>query len=522
MPTSETPLSHQLYWWIKDAQDAVHNSEYKDHIFIDQVDVYDAALASFYLKVQALARDEISEKRFRKAAIRKLDFKRRIKSIAPELFDSLKTKPRLPERSAEPDSDIWFWPEEPTHLRQMIPVIDRLRDDYGVESSIIISKPGLYSSVDPQKYKIIYPEVLWKNEIRKIENVINKEIVNIPYVADIDMLPRFPVEVNLEVLHGILYYEILQSFNICFKRIGLIKLMLKQFKPKQFIVGNDITPHGRATSLFLKNKDIHTACIMHGSISNEIFYIDHIADHFLIFGERNLEELREMGAETSNCIVCGAPHLDEKLRLDRTTHPLLRDNYGLKDNTPWVLIALSGPGHCISYDHFYSTIQVLQHMTVTFPDVTFLVKLHRKDAPENYRLPAEKEVEGSRLIVALGDDVSAPADIFHWFRSCSMIITGGSFVAYEAMVLDVPVISLDLFDDYYDMDYNRQKIVCNPQSKEELQQAIQTLLDQGPEAEELHRKQHEFCRQMFHKLDGHASKRVAGTLLELIGERPHQ
>jgi UDP-N-acetylglucosamine 2-epimerase len=290
--------------------------------------------------------------------------------------------------------------------------------------------------------------------------------------------------------------------------------MFQRFSPKVLVVGNDLTPEGRAAAILAKDYDVGTATLMHGAMGSNPMNALYIVDELLVYGEKHRRDLLSFGLSAERIRVCGAPHLDAKLRVRRTVSSKIQSFLNLKPGEQFVLIATSGPGHTVSLPHHQTLIRTLMELSVAMPEVKFVAKLHRKDKTGHYSI-AQSQTSNSRLIVIPSDDPALPSDIFEWFQGASILLTNGSTTAIEAMSLDMPVITMDFADELGHIDFINEGATLHATSPEELRMRLEDVLLQSEKARQVYLGARNFVKGQFISLDGKASVRCADSIIEL-------
>src|SRR4029079_7481214 len=134
-----------------------------------------------------------------------------------------------------------------------------------------------------------------------------------------------------------------------------------------------------------------------------------------------------------------------------------------------ILVATSGPGHRISHEHHQVVIANLARLSAEFPDVPLVVKLHRKDRLEYYQQALDRR---HRLILVREESSGFPRGIFEWLSGCSVVLTGASPVAVEAMLMDVPVVTMDFCQEIRGVDFIDAGATTHVQTSDALSEAV--------------------------------------------------
>lgn len=408
-------------------------------------------------------------------------------------------------------ANIVFWPVEPTHLNQQIPVA-KILTEKGVQFNFITNQIKIYKNIRQAGFNAQFIDIksdlipLIHFEITELYDQISKNNLK-------DSKPIVDKKViDFVILRlGFLMNEVLAIIR------SILKYMVSM-RPRVVLVGNDITLEGRVATKICQAMGINTACIMHGSIAGEPLHSMHIVDNYFVYGQIAKDYLVSIGINPENLFVCGAPYIERLSMVKKSVHPILRKKLRLKNQDGFVLLALSGPGHCTSYEHFNRIVESVVKFSAHEPDIDVVIKLHRKDSKKNYSRIMYHYPESNLLIVENGRK-GFPTDIFDWLRGCKLVITGSSTVAIEAMLMKVPVITVDYMNEYQEVDFIDLEATFHVKTETELFEAIQDMFYLPENYKDTMRKAHHYIESYFYKPDGKASKRVADYLAH-IGMKP--
>jgi UDP-N-acetylglucosamine 2-epimerase len=288
---------------------------------------------------------------------------------------------------------------------------------------------------------------------------------------------------------------------------------LDDFRSKLLVVGNDLTLEGRIGCRIAAKRGVPTAVFMHGSIAGDPLQSRHIADRIFVNGSIHVRELAEQSVPTSKVVVCGAPNLDNRPRQTGLVHALLQARLGLQTGRPWILVATSGPGHRISHKHHQTVIENLARLSAELPDVPVVVKLHRKDRLEYYQQALKDQRH--RLILVREESTGFPRGIFEWLTGCSVVLTGASTVGVEAMLMDVPVITMDFCQEIHGVDFIDAGATTHVQTADALRDAVRHCLASGTTS--TGQAVRKYLGEAYFALDGRSSDRAAASLMEIAG-----
>jgi UDP-N-acetylglucosamine 2-epimerase len=236
----------------------------------------------------------------------------------------------------------------------------------------------------------------------------------------------------------------------------------------------------------------------------------------LVHGDKNRQELMQQGVDPKRIDVCGAPNLDNRPRQTGRIHELLQAQLGIRTDDPWILVATSGPGHRISNRHHRLVIDHLRRLSAAMPGVPVVVKLHRKDRIAHYR-EALQGCDSSRLLVVSDGAPGFPRDILHWLQGCPVVLTGASTVGVEALLMDVPVVTMDFCDEIHEVDFIDAGATIHVRTAESLENAVREILAARGPREDVRSQVQAYLNAAFFALDGCSSNRGAKALRAMIG-----
>ena len=328
-------------------------------------------------------------------------------------------------------------------------------------------------------------------------------------------LPAIEPAAFAEQLADVWRSTLLESLPAACVAVANARAALETFRPKAIVVGNDITLEGRSAALVARAAGVPVVVMMHGHVgTNNPLHGLHLADRLVAYGDAHRRVLVELGIPAEAISVCGAPYLDQRPAASGQIHPAIAKAYSLSPGEPWVLVATSGPGHSVSLAHHLTVIENLLTLSARLPEVALIVKLHRKDSPRYYHELAAKHPARRRLIVVPAGTAGVPDNILDWLQGCRAVLTGASMVAIEAMMMNVPVITMDFAHELSGVEFIDAGATRHVRTLAELEDRLRAVLAAGAGSEPLPATT-AFLRDAFFALDGHSADRVAELLLSL-------
>ncbi len=409
-------------------------------------------------------------------------------------------------------ADILFWPCEPTHIKAMHPVFQSLASQ-DIAFGVFACKPNVLDELLSKGAKAVFPNAYWADEWRAATREGKALAARLAAADAIDFSLLTPFD-DTQALVENLRVEAARMMPDVFRAQCNVDNVLSRIRPRLLVVGNDFTYEGRVGCQVARANGISTASQMHGVVANNPLHSTHIVDRFLAYGESARRHLLEIGLTDEQVAVVGAPYLDDQPRPSARIDPEIRDNLQLDTSRPYVLVANSGPGNTISFEHHDRVLEALCRASVALPEVQFVAKLHRKDKVEFYKR-AEAIVPESRLQFVPSGTPEYPGNIFNWLQGASVLLTGASAVAVEAMLMDVPVITMDFANEISGADFIDMRASTHVTEPAALIDAVRTILELSEQREEALSRSRVFLQDMFLDVDGNSAQRAGEEFCRL-------
>jgi hypothetical protein len=412
-------------------------------------------------------------------------------------------------RASDPlaPADVLFWPREPTHLHAQVPVARALLGR-GASVRFVTSAPATVRLLSEAGLPVTWTRGRWPwlpTEARARSSPRIRGLAADPGVA----LPELRGSAPGCALHALRAAAVDVLPMVIEARLAAARLARR--RPRVVVIGNDLTPEGRAAQDVFHRFGIPTASLAHGFVSGNPLSAHHTVDRMLVEGDVHRRHLLRVGVPEERVVVVGAPHLDARPAQSGRRDPEVAAAVGADAARPFVLVALSGAGHSISQGHHEAIVTALARCSALLPDVDFVVRCHWKDSPDLYRQKAA-EIPGARLLLPAGGGRAA-SDIAAWLQGAGALVTGASASAVDAMFLGVPVVTVDLHDALGWVEFVRGGATLHATSEAELEGALRRALA-DPHA--LDPRVSAFLRDSYGPLDGRSAERAADALLSLF------
>ena len=241
------------------------------------------------------------------------------------------------------------------------------------------------------------------------------------------------------------------------------------------LVGNDLTFDGRLITRMANSMGISTHSIQHGYLADDWLQRYHIVNEFYTFGNVSKAKLDGQSLTSTKTITMGAPYLDQFSKETYSKTSVINQFEEKLDINPnYVLICLSGPGHLTSHQHYLQILESLFEAINSKPMQQFVIKLHPKEKLSDYENLQFNDCENV-IIAGMKNTSGLPNGIFYWLANCRGLITGNSSTAYEALLMDKPIISIDLKNEYPNVEFKQYEAAHCVANIHELKIAIENL-----------------------------------------------
>lgn len=293
--------------------------------------------------------------------------------------------------------------------------------------------------------------------------------------------------------------------------IKLIDIWLKQLQGvkgiKSILICNDVLPRENALVNIAKRLNIHSTLMQHAVNQNDRF----AADTVVFWGETKLKDHQRFENKDVDLKVIGNPHFDKYAGIElakvEERREQLREKYGLTPADCVVMYATEWETEdkAISFfgvtkSRFYAFIDAI----LAKPYITVLLRFHPGETLHSalsYLYYAERLGIGHRIITdtELGlQDSLALSDV---------VVSNFSTVGLEAMLLNKPVVAINLSgcpDDLPYADYDAAVVVY---SEAEIGPAIDAAIDYI-DSNDLAEQQSRFIQDYAYRIDGKATQRL--------------
>jgi len=229
-----------------------------------------------------------------------------------------------------------------------------------------------------------------------------------------------------------------------------------------------------------------------------------------VAGDSCKNTLVSQGVDASRIVVTGQPRFDELFQKNLNEEMYL--NLGIDKDKKTILLTHAhfveaGMWSQEEEDIFLSSII---RASSKVPNSQLIIKLHPWQDINRYRRFLDKE---SKDIILCGEDT----DIYALINLCDVLLTVLSMTALEALIVNKPVIIIDLFGEL-ESPYVQSGAAIGVSKKEDIEPVIEKALYNKEIRRNLAQARGKFVYDHAYKQDGKASKRVADLIIRMVKE----
>lgn len=498
--------------WLDEARAAAQGTPWGEQLLVDQIDALDVLLEPLHLELLRALRASgdphamptgqglVHRARWLAFGLKKMVHEQRAR-----------TSTGRPHRVA-----TLFWPRELTHINAQLPVL-RCLEGRGTSCGVLACQPKAVDHLRHRGVESVFTCGAWPHVVR-VARQAGKLRARAAAAAPLLKLPLFRSGAQEVSLEPIWRATVCRLLSEVFESVANARSAIEQFQPAEIVIGNDITLHGRAAALVARNAGVRTAVLMHGNVTGDELHGRHVCDAVIVYGEAGRREMVRHGGDAARVLVCGAPYLDDSPRQSGQMDARLQARLQLGPQDRWILVATSGPGDRISHEHHRLVIENLLHLAAAMPDVHWVIKLHRKDRVTHYQSALQGHA-ASRIHVLPFGEPNLPISIFDWLQGCPLLLTGASTVAVEAMLLDVPVITMDFHREIHGVDFIDAGATRHVTDFAALAAAVAASFASPDSLADVAGRARQYLADAFYLLDGRSAERTADAI-ESLARQP--
>ena len=296
--------------------------------------------------------------------------------------------------------------------------------------------------------------------------------------------------------------------------IELTKRIIKKVHPSAIVASEDRNSFVRSVFYFSKSKKISTILIQYGSISGgSLWFCPITADIMCVESKKEKQFLEGISGNQGKIVHTGQPRFDLlRSRFINVEKSSLLKKYNI-DNERKVVLFTSVPyvenigevDAALSKSEYVSFLQCFYKAVKELSDTQFIVKPHPNENPEIHQEMLNLNGNNGNLIL-----MEKEADTFELIYLCDLLITFHSTSGLEAVVLEKPVITVNMTGRPDPADYAEKGIAIGVYEEKNLCNAVDDALNNEETRNSLAKAREHYVNDYL--LDGKAKERIGDVI----------
>jgi len=296
----------------------------------------------------------------------------------------------------------------------------------------------------------------------------------------------------------------------------VVKNLVKIEHPSAVLVMEDASPTLRTVVSAFNQTGTPTFVMQHGTINRVPTYPgrDVTAAKMLVWGEMIKKWFTDFGVKEDRLVSAGNPRYEA---LTEKYEGFCRGSFirklGLDPRRKTILFAtqpFAGNTTASSPHEKTTLVKALFNAVNSLPDIQLIVKPHPTE-DEGFYGRILDEAGGSRIIV-----VSKSRDTFDLIAACDAVVTENSTVGLEAMVLNKPLITMNLTGRPDTVQYAERGAALGVYSDKEIVPTVKRVFEDEETRMQLNEGRSRFISDYLGGNDGKSAERIVEAIYKSI------
>ena len=336
-------------------------------------------------------------------------------------------------------------------------------------------------------------------------------------------------DINFDLLESRLSYYFTTVFGRMVEYIEMAKRMMEEEKPDFILLLNEYDRFERALVIAGMLKGVPTLAVQHGVIhpyhkgyvhTNDEISLEGsvkspycpIPDRTAVYGTYHKDLLTKVSAyPVDSVVVTGQPRYDILYYADKI-YSKDKNFKKFEINLDYKIILWITQCHGLSNEENIKNFKAVFETMQNLKDVTLIIKQHPGEGKE-YTKMIEKYLNSYKINAVVTPKDSDTSGLLY---ACDLMITRHSTTAMEAVVLNKPVIILNLSGEPDPVEYVKEGVALGVYDEKDLKATIDKLLKDDSE---LAKNRGKYIEKYLYKLDGKATERVVNLIAEMVNDR---
>lgn len=299
---------------------------------------------------------------------------------------------------------------------------------------------------------------------------------------------------------GLSYYFLDRFIDIV--RYGeIVKGVIHIEKPDVIVTIDDRSPFGKTVNVVSRSLGVSTLIVQHGIVADHPIYGPICSDKYAVFGDAFKDALVKRGVNPDDIVVTGQPRFDA---LVNTKYDKKWIYETLNINKEKGLIVFASTD--LPDDEKEMTVRELCTAMQQFPDKQLVIKPHPSD-------------DGAMFVDLLckfnSDAIVVHNHLYELLSACDLLITTWSTVGLEAIILDKPIVVINLMSRPDMTSYVERGAAIEVNVPNTLSGIIGQILYDDDTIQRVKEGRDQYVFDYAYRSDGKASGRVARLLIDM-------
>lgn len=296
-------------------------------------------------------------------------------------------------------------------------------------------------------------------------------------------IPMFYYYFSMGFLESAFYFEIFTNF-------------LEKRHPKIIVHLDEMPKENKILIHLAKNKNIPVLQIAHGAMADEIMFENQKSDKIVVFSNKARNLLKRKKYPLNNIIITGNPFWDNMFKKKYNRDEFCK-KFNISTEKKIITFATIPSPYNERNDFTYSVLDAAKK----FRDYQWVIKIRPGDDMNFYKKAAEKTGINAIFI----EDVSILHDLLN---ASDLVIVSQSTVGLEAVLLDKPVIDINLTAAPFFQEYIKYNAAISIRDRNKIVHSIKYVLNNQAIRKNLKKNRNRFLKEFVTNTDGRASERI--------------
>jgi hypothetical protein len=312
------------------------------------------------------------------------------------------------------------------------------------------------------------------------------------------------VNIWISLEWGFTYYFLYKFIEVI--RYGeLVKEIVRTEKPDVIVTIDDRSPFGKTVNVISNSLGVPTLIVQHGIVHDQAIEGEICSDKYAVFGYAFKDILIKRGGDPDKIVVTGQPRFDILVN-KKYDKKLIYEKLNINREKGIVFFASTD----LSDTEKEMTVRGLFEAMKDFPDKQLVIKPHPSDDGEMFE-DMIRELDPNAIIVY--------SDLYELLHACDVLLTTWSTVGLEAILIDKPVIVINLMDIAAASTYVEKGAALEAKNAKDIKRTLKMVLYDPKTIEEMKINRKKYVMDYTYKSDGKASERVAQLIQKMIEEK---